>query len=56
MVDVIFGGDINLFAVERGSSPKLDEMKIRGALKNLQSSPNAGNIDSYVINSANVKR
>ena len=32
MVDVIFGGDINLFSVEKGSVPRIDELKLEAAL------------------------
>jgi hypothetical protein len=29
MTDVIFGGDINLFSVEKQTTPRLDETKLR---------------------------
>jgi hypothetical protein len=35
MFDVIFGGDLNIFSVQKGQMPKIPEMKLRNALEAL---------------------
>ena len=55
MTDVIFGGDVNLFSIEKSSMPKFDEMKMRSVLKQLKVE-NGGKLSSYSINSGNVRR
>jgi len=35
MTDVIFGGDINLFSIDKGAIPRIDESKLSQALDSL---------------------
>lgn len=55
MADVLFGGDINLLSVEKQSTPKFDEFKLRSVLTSL-SEENGGKVKSYSMNSGNVRR
>jgi hypothetical protein len=58
MVDTIFGGDINLFSVEKSSWPRLDEPKLEQAMSEFTQSGDYGfeSIKSFVFSSGSVRR
>lgn len=55
MCDVIFGGDLNLFAVVKSQLPNIKELEIRDILET-HLVENGGKVESYSFNSANVQR
>lgn len=55
MTDIIFGGDINIFSVEKASLPKIDEKKMRQVLNTFMVE-NGGKVLSYSMNSGSIKR
>ena len=58
MIDTIFGGDINLFSVEKSSWPRLDEPKLEQAMHEFTESGDYSfqSIESFVFNSGSVRR
>lgn len=55
MTDVVFGGDINLFSVEKGTIPRIDETKLTASMNNLKVE-NGGSISSFTFNTGPVRR
>ena len=55
MFDVIFGGDLNIFSVQKGQMPTIPEMKLRNALEAL-TVENGGKVEAYTFPTARMRR